>query len=246
MALEAVILAAGRGQRMEGLAKPFFKPLLELNGIPLLKYAIQYADAAQVDHVTIVVSPSNADDIEQITAEYGPWVSTIVQEHPFGPGHAAMLGIEQVLSKKTMLLMSDNIMNTDTIVEMADTVRRTDCDAVGIRYVELDKAARFTRVRLRPSGLYSYVEGVEINQEDVWPLTRESVVWCGPLVFDTEVASSVLSRAFLNSHITNDGAEIKIGPHLDQIMSVDTSLFDVEAFDVGIPSVYIQQQNDNA
>ena len=244
--MEAVILAAGRGQRMEGLAEPFFKPLLELNGIPLLGYALKYAEVAQAEHVTVVVSPSNRLVIEHVTDEYNDWVSLAVQEQPFGPGHAAMIGLEHVKTTKTMLLMSDNIMNVDTVIDMAATANERDCDAVGIRLVEPDHSSRFTRIRLRPSGLYVYVEGTEVSDDDIWPLTKEVAVWCGPLIFDSEKAHSVLSRAFLNANIASSSAELKIGPYLDQIMNVETQLFNVEAFDVGIPSEYIERQNDES
>ena len=53
--MEAVILAAGRGQRMEGLARPFYKPLLEVNGMSLVAYAVEYASASGAQRVTVVV-----------------------------------------------------------------------------------------------------------------------------------------------------------------------------------------------
>jgi GTP:adenosylcobinamide-phosphate guanylyltransferase len=41
---------------MEGLAKPFYKPLLEINGMPLVAYAVEYASASGVERVRVGVS----------------------------------------------------------------------------------------------------------------------------------------------------------------------------------------------
>lgn len=239
LALESVILAAGRGQRMAGLAKPFHKPLLELNGVSLVEHAITYASVAQAEHVTVVVSPSNADDITAIIKKYGGWVTTAVQDEPLGPGHAALVGLEHVDSERAMLLMSDNIMNKKVVAEMALHTVETGSDAIGVRHVGADLAARFTRIRVRPSGMLEYVEGTEVDDNDRWPGGNTVAVWCGPVFFNANTARGIFERKLLQL----ESGEMKIGTELSSIMSDRTALFDVEAFDVGVPSEYLEQRN---
>jgi CTP:molybdopterin cytidylyltransferase MocA len=239
LVLEAVILAAGRGQRMEGVAKPFYKPMLEINGIPLLGYAIEYASVAGAEKVTVVVSPHNVEYVGDVVTPYSSWVEIAVQEEPLGPGHAAMIGMKKVKSNKTMLLMSDNIMDGGTVAEMANSCVVTGTNAVGTREVSLDKAGRFTRIRYNSGRGYVYVENTPVTDEDAWPSTGKAVVWCGPLVYETELAFSVFSREFS----TLSSGELKIGPHLNEIMSGPTVLVDVHAMDVGIPVEYEYAKN---
>lgn len=237
--MESVILAAGRGQRMEGVARPFYKPLLEINGIPLLVYAVEYASAAGALRVTVVVSPHNIDDVEKVLEPYIPWVRIIVQEEPLGPGHAALIGLDQVTEAKTMLLMSDNIMDSASVVLMATKCAVENKDAVGIRIVNPVQARRFTRVRCQDGGAFTYVEGTEIDEKDFWPGLdqRENVkVWCGPLIFDSAKCREVLRNEF--ALLETPEGELKIGPYLNKIIGEDAVLMDVQSMDVGIPSAY--------
>lgn len=237
--MESVILAAGRGQRMEGVAKPFYKPLLEINGIPLLVYAAEYASAAGALRVTVVVSPHNIGDVEKVLKPYIPWVRIVVQEDPLGPGHAALVGLDQVTEDKTMLLMSDNIMDSAAVVSMATRCAIENKDAVGIRVVNPDQARRFTRVRCQDDGVLTYVEGGEIGEKDFWPGlggSEKVKVWCGPLVFNSAKCRDVLRAEFALLDAQN--SELKIGPYLNKIIGEDPILVDVQSMDVGIPSVY--------
>jgi len=244
--VDAVILAAGRGQRMLGYSMPFFKPLLEVNGITLLAYAAEYAAAAGAEQTTVVVSPHNITQVEKVLEPYSSWINIVVQDEPRGPGHAALLGLEALgESKKTMLLMSDNIMNQEKVVEMAVTAEISNANAVGIRTVPRTQASRFTRVRSRwPDGvqrdnMYEFAEeGDLVDGDFVDPSAEMPVakVWCGPVVMDTQRAINVLSSEWREKADTS--GELKIGPYLTEMLRYPTYLFDVDAMDVGVPAAF--------
>lgn len=244
--MDAVILAAGRGQRMLGYSMPFFKPLLEVNGITLLAYAAEYAAAAGAEQTTVVVSPHNITQVEKVLEPYSSWINIVVQDEPRGPGHAALLGLEALgQSKKTMLLMSDNIMNQEKVVEMAVTAEISNANAVGIRTVPKTQASRFTRVRNKWSDViyrgstYEFVEGSDLTDRDFvdpsasMPVAR---VWCGPVIMDAQRAIDVLSSEWREKADT--AGELKIGQYLTQILRYPTYLFDVDAMDVGVPAAF--------
>lgn len=231
--MEAVILAAGRGQRMTGIAKPFYKPLLEINGLSLLAHSVQYAIAAGIEKVCVVASPQNVHDIEAAIVDAGLEVSIAIQHEPLGPGHAALVGLSAVRSQRCALFLSDNIMDEQLVVDMIHECRLNDLDAVATCDVHRAQASRFTRVRKLQDNTYSYEETTPVTDDDLWSKDEDIVkVWCGPLVFGTMRAIGVLGRA------ENTGNELKIGPHLTAIMRSPTLLADVKAMDVGIPSEY--------
>lgn len=243
--MDAVILAAGRGQRMLGYSMPFFKPLLEVNGITLLAYAAEYAAAAGAEKAVVVVSPHNIDRVKKVLLPYSSWIEIVVQEEPCGPGHAALLGLKSLGStaERSMLLMSDNIMDIDKVVNMAISVEIHDVDAIGVRSVPVSQATRFTRVRQLARGgsldqpAYEFVEGVPFEESDIDasdPNRVVSKVWCGPVIFKTPAAVSVLSAEW--ERRGDATTELKIGPHLDAILTWPVHLHDVNAMDVGVPA----------
>jgi len=237
--MDAVILAAGRGQRMVGLAKPFYKPLLEINGLPLIAYAVEYASAAGAAHVTVVASYENFGDIRDALHRYSGWVTIDVQETPSGPGHATLVGMGRSRGGATMLLMSDNIMDQDAVVAMATNCRIHSMDAIGVRSVTREQASRFTRLRFNYGKPFTFVEGIEVTDRDLW-IDDTVKVWCGPVIFDTEIAYDILSTAW-NTH--DKETEMKIGTHLNSILRSPFSICDVKAFDVGVPAVYMAHTN---
>jgi molybdopterin-guanine dinucleotide biosynthesis protein A len=238
--MEAVILAAGRGQRMEGIAKPFYKPMLEINGIPLLRHAIEYALAGKCSKAIVVVSPHNVDYVSDTLSLYSSFVELATQEEPMGPGHAALVGMSRVKSEKTMLLMSDNIMDHSAVAEMAEKARHGAASVVGIRRVPLTEAGRFTRLHRGARGGYVYVEGEAVSDKDLWHDYGCATVWCGPLIYDTATAIRVLRREMDKKELSASSSELKLGPYLSEIMCNPTELVDVRAMDVGIPAVYEQ------
>lgn len=237
--MEAVILAAGRGQRMEGLARPFYKPLLEVNGMSLVAYAVEYASASGAQRVTVVVSSANRNDIAAALSSYSTWVQFVVQDAPAGPGHAAMVGLQNANDDQTMLLMSDNVMDQDTVASMALDSQMKNSDAIGVQTVPLSQSGRFTRIQRRRGfdGQYIFVEGGSVGEDDVWS-GQHAKVWCGPVIFQTGRALKVLSDEWSNH---SQSCEMKIGPHLNAILRHPVYLYDVKAFDVGIPTAYIAQ-----
>jgi bifunctional N-acetylglucosamine-1-phosphate-uridyltransferase/glucosamine-1-phosphate-acetyltransferase GlmU-like protein len=231
--MEAVILAAGRGQRMAGISKPFYKPLLEINGLSLLAHSANYAAAAGVRKAIVVASPQNAEDIAAALENCSIETSIVIQHDPHGPGHAALVGLSSIKSDRTLLLLSDNIMDETAVVSMIARCREEDANAVAVCDVNTAQASRFTRVRSAENGAYTYEETTPITDKDLWQNDSDIVkVWCGPLVFDTVRAIDVLGNA------DDTNGELKIGPHLTKIMRTPTLLVDVKAMDVGIPSAY--------
>lgn len=233
--MDGVILAAGKGQRLNGHVMPFFKPLVEVNGKPLVLHAVEYAITAGARRIAIVAAPGNASAIEAAVRRV-PGVSIVIQPFPEGPGDALRVGLEQVGSTRAIVLMSDNVMDSDAVAAMA-THAGTGSDAIGYREVPLEDAHRFTRIRRLPTtkdgaSMLGYVEGTPITQDDEWyPGSGTAVVWCGPIILHCSRALTVLNRAPRDETT----GELKIGPHLGSILRQPTLLSRVVSFDIGVP-----------
>ena len=150
-----------------------------------------------------------------------------------------MVGLLNAKDDQTMLLMSDNVMDQDIVSSMALDSQIKNSDAIGVQTVPLSQSSRFTRIQ-RKEGFndqYIFVEGGSVGKNDVWS-GQNAKVWCGPVIFQTSRALKVLSDEW-SQH--SQSFEMKIGPHLNAILRHPIHLYDVKAFDVGIPTAYAAQ-----
>jgi CTP:molybdopterin cytidylyltransferase MocA len=88
--LPAVVIAAGLGTRLRPLTEHYPKPVLPLDGRPVLATLLQELAAAGCDVVTVVVG-YRADQVERLVgdgASFGLSVRYARQEEPLGSAHA--------------------------------------------------------------------------------------------------------------------------------------------------------------
>lgn len=81
----AVILAAGKGTRMnEGVASPIPKVMFELNGKPVIDWAVESIRAVDISRIVLVVGYKK----EMIQDYFGGKVEYAFQDEQLGTGHA--------------------------------------------------------------------------------------------------------------------------------------------------------------
>jgi bifunctional N-acetylglucosamine-1-phosphate-uridyltransferase/glucosamine-1-phosphate-acetyltransferase GlmU-like protein len=229
--MDAVILAAGRGTRLSGHATPFFKPMLQVNGKPLVLHAAEYANVMGAEKIVVVVSPANREAMENIFRNFS-FVTLVDQDEPLGPGHALLIGLTKVTSGRAAVLMSDNIMLHESLELLAPLVRH---DVVGTMDVEPELASRFTRVVQKKAGPTEFREGTPVQPDEI---NSEGMVkvWCGPLVFQTNLMRAALVKDLENATIEH---ELKIGPYLGAAMNRPI-LFNIKSMDVGMPDSFME------
>lgn len=213
--MDTVILAAGRGTRLEGVAAPYLKPLLVVSGRSLITQAVDAARAATEGRIIVVVAPENASPISAVLGDRE--VTMIVQRFPRGPGAALLEGLTVADSELVLVLMADNLTSPSCVRECATTRQPT----VGTQVIPLENAKRFT-----------YLDGYGTWVEDGSPKEEDTTVWCGPLVLNRKRA-----RATLRSNRPDVG-ELKIGAHLSQMLDGDEwHVTATDTIDIGVPEM---------
>lgn len=224
--MDAVILAAGRGERVRDLAPEFHKPLLPIDGTPLVCRAVDLALEAGVHTPVVVVAPSNAEAISGALEDRS--AQLIIQREPRGPGHALLVGLSVYprgahrAADRVLVLLSDNV------VSRADVEAVSACEtAIGTKKIERREAHRFTRFENN-----EWVEKKSIGKLDGSPFE----CWVGPLVVwrsNTVKALQLVCEEF-------DGSgEVLIGPYLRSFMTLGNHvLVPVSSFDVGTIESY--------
>ncbi len=224
--MDAVILAAGRGARMEDVVPPYHKPLLEVvRGRPLVRQHVELALEVGVETPVVVVAPRNAELIDAALGDLP--ARLVVQRRPCGPGHALLVGLcvepqPFRTSDRVLVLLADNVVTWDDINRVTDT----HGTAIGVRDTPRAEAHRFTRLED-----YRWVE-----HEPVTDVTPDPVpCWVGPFIGWRHAMTHTLRRVVRDAE--RDQTEALIGPYLSQLCGRH-KLVQVSAVDVGTPEAY--------
>ena len=106
---KAVILAAGRGTRMKSLTDDCPKPMLPLNGRPMLAHQIERLEAAGIAKICIVVG-YKAEMVREYFAAHPPRTASLryeLQATPDGTGSAARLAKDFAAGEPFLLTFGD-------------------------------------------------------------------------------------------------------------------------------------------
>ena len=221
--MDAIILAAGRNQRLDSHIDPFTKPLLKPDGDDrsLVFNAVVLARWTGVERPVVVVSPYNAAAIhEELRAQP---VDMVIQREPLGPGDALRIGLAWKpgeLSDRVLVLLADNTMTQGDIA----SVTQLGC-AIGVRDMHHDEAERFT--------WYDPDEHRWREKEPVPDRLPKVHCWVGPFVGNRKAMEYVLR------HALPVNGEYLIGPYLDELTGGGYHIR-VTSQDVGTTDSYLR------
>ncbi|HET7526218.1 MAG TPA: NTP transferase domain-containing protein, partial [Burkholderiaceae bacterium] len=151
MALDIVILAAGKGTRMKS-ALP--KVLHRLAGRPLLLHVLDTCATLHAQR-TVVVTGYAAADVERCVSEHG--VRCVRQEPQLGTGHAAQQAVPQLDDEGTTLILNGDVplISADTARELIDAC---SARALALLTLELDDPSGYGRIVREGAAVRGIVE----------------------------------------------------------------------------------------
>lgn len=218
--MDAVILAAGRGTRLDGIAAPFHKPLLVVNGKPLVRRCVEVAMETAGGEIVVVAAPENAAPIAHVLNGAGLGnVDIIIQRTALGPGDALLTGMKLVTSDTMLVLLGDNVVSYEDVGRVVTAGYR---NVIGVNSVPPEQAEPFTRLRRRSDNTLTWVEKVPVTDDDVYE--GETTCWVGPIKVETTKMEKAIRK-----HTAEKG-EIPIGPmfnHLGDFYTIKVSSIDI-------------------
>ncbi|MBP6963344.1 MAG: NTP transferase domain-containing protein [Armatimonadetes bacterium] len=130
--MKAVIVAAGRGNRMMPLTADTPKPLLLLHGRPILEHILLGLKDAGVKDVLIVVKYLGEKIAEYFGdgSKLGMRVSYVEQTGPMGTGSALLSAEPWVGDEPFMLLWGDVLMESHNYRRLRELYARYPCDLI--------------------------------------------------------------------------------------------------------------------
>lgn len=131
---QAVILAAGRGTRMGELTRALPKPLIPLNGRPMLLHILDRMSVAGIERV-LLVTGYLGDRIEAVARTHGLPVSFVRQTEIDGTARAALLAKDWVGTDPFLLTFADILAEPGHYTGMRDCFVGSD-GVLAARHVE--------------------------------------------------------------------------------------------------------------
>jgi NDP-sugar pyrophosphorylase family protein len=227
--MDAVILAAGRNQRLKGLVAPYHKPLLVINGKPLI--VSNFLSVCKLSSfVTIVTAPENTMPICNILSQYPEFnnAQVVVQPEARGPGEALFRALKCRVSDQTMIICADNLIPQEDVdmVAFSSTTVPEDIIIGGRKIKDKNEASRFTRLDIKKNRLIEGEEGGEF--------LGEYNCWLGPMVVPTTATYNLLRNVIQNQSKSASSDEIKISKNLNGL-NRKYRFIEVNCLDIGVP-----------
>jgi bifunctional UDP-N-acetylglucosamine pyrophosphorylase/glucosamine-1-phosphate N-acetyltransferase len=191
--MDAVILAAGLGTRLRPHTLTTPKPLLPVQGRPILDWALG-ALPRSVDRVLVVVNYL-AEQIDAYLSQqthFRAW-ETVVQEQPRGTGDAFRCCRERLRSDKFFVLNGDDLYGAADLAELAK-------QPAGLLVHPVDEPRRFGIAFLNPDGtLEKLVEKPELEGRQ---LANTGAYLFPRSVFETDLKLSARGEYEITDYVT--------------------------------------------
>jgi len=183
--MDLIVLAAGRNERLKGVVPAFLKPLLVVDGQPLIARIVDDFTRARnaMGHgdVIIVASPSNVDLLTQVLT---PGCLFIIQPEPTGIVDALRLGLRVTTMDHAAMVCADNLIEPSAWLEPPfHSVPLDERLYVHGRSLPASAAARMTYFSKRHD---AWIEKVTPRDED--PV----FCWLGPIAFKVDEMREIL------------------------------------------------------
>lgn len=144
--MKALILAGGRGKRLDELSKNMNKCMIDVHGRPVIEYSLDNAASTDVDEILLVVGYRAEEIINHYGISYkGKRLRYVLQWEQKGLVHAMECAAEALAGDDFMLLLGDEIMLNPRHAELVASYKTSNVFAVcGILPVENRELIRRT------------------------------------------------------------------------------------------------------
>ncbi len=194
MALDIVIMAAGKGTRMKS-ARP--KVLHRLAGRSLLQHVVDTAASLKADR-TVVITGHGADQVE--AAFSGQGLDYVRQEPQLGTGHAVQQAVPKLHDEGTTLILNGDVPLIEAGT-LAKLVQACGGRSLALLTVVLDDPSGYGRIIRSGDPVGGTIEGI-VEHKDATPVQRRiQEVYTGVMAAPTALLKRWLAA------LKNDNAQ---------------------------------------
>ena len=191
--MKALILAAGKGNRLKPLTHTQPKHLLPVANRPILFHILEQIRQTGINDIGIVISPDTGPPLQQAVGNGSRWgvkVSYILQPQPLGLAHAVKVSREFLGDSPFLMFLGDNLIKGE-ITTFVELFNRNRLDAVvllkkmpnpcAFGVAQLDSANHIVCIEEKPKqpksdlvvvGIYVFSPAIHRAIEQIKPSAR--------------------------------------------------------------------------
>lgn len=129
--MKALILAAGRGKRLDELAGQKNKCMVEVDGRPVIEYSLECASNTDIDEIVVVVGFKAEDIINTYGTSYGnKRIKYVVQQEQKGLVHAIECADAILNGDDFLLLLGDEVMVNPRHAQLINEFKKDEAFAI--------------------------------------------------------------------------------------------------------------------
>ncbi len=207
---QAVILAAGEGQRLRPFTVTKPKVMLSIAGKPILRYVIESLAQNGIRDIVLVVGYRREQVFDYIGSgeQFGVDIVYITQEKQLGTAHA-LAQVKVVVEDEFLVLPGDNLIEANTIAQFV-TVKPN-----AILVKEVDNPTRYGVVTIEGDIVKDVVEKPKeaksnIINTGIYAFTREIFNFIEAELGIPEVLNNMLAQGYVISAGETDGTWLDV------------------------------------
>jgi len=208
---QAVILAAGEGQRLRPFTVTKPKVMLSIADKPILQYVVESLAQNGIRNIVMVVGYRREEIFDYMGEgeQFGVDIVYITQERQLGTAHA-LAHAKDAVEDEFLILPGDNLIETDTIAQFVATKPK---NAVLVKKV--DNTARYGVVTIEDGVVKGIVEkpteatGNIINT-GIYAFNKEIFDFVGTELDIPDVLNSMLAQGYAISAQETDGTWLDV------------------------------------
>ncbi|MUV59461.1 sugar phosphate nucleotidyltransferase [Halobacterium sp. CBA1126] len=182
--MQAVVLAAGKGERLWPLTENRPKPMIPVANRPLLEHIVDALVDAGVDEIILVVG-SNRERVQRHFENGDAWnvdIDYVVQDPQLGTGHA-LLQAERQVGESFVALNGDRIIDASLVEDVWARHEETGDPAMGVTQVE--QPSQYGVVELDGETV------IDIEEQPIPELAASKFINAGVYAFDPSIFAAI-------------------------------------------------------
>ncbi|MEM7182560.1 MAG: nucleotidyltransferase family protein [Spirochaetota bacterium] len=224
--MEVIILAGGKGTRLQSVVSDVPKPMADISGKPFLEYLLTYIATFEVSRFVLSIGYKK-DTIREYFREsfQGIPISYAIEDEPLGTGGAIIESLKYIKSKSFLLLNGDSFLQ----VSLRDLQRQFQENSSDIEMVlkPMEDFERYGSVILDGESVIGFQEK---------KYQKSGLINGGIYLMKTSLFHQDFPRkfSFESDFLEKNISDLKINAYLCNGYFVD----------IGVPSDYLQAQID--